>query len=1063
MKFARSSLALFTFLLIHLFFAHAPAAGQATTTGVISGAVVDQTRAVIVAAKVTLVNSGTGFSRETVSNESGFYSFALLEPGDYELTATKEGFKVEKKTPVAVQTHAKVIVNFELEAGAISETITVQDLGGVLKPTDVALTSIVPQWQLKGLPLNDKLLAEFTRLEAGVTPRELTTAESGPNSDSGGFLHGLRQFFVHVTLDGGHFNDPTWPGGTMTNTQGISFDAVREFAVVKGNADATQASAAGYTINVTTRSGTSEFHGDAFEYFRNDALDARNFFDGPNTQPLRRNQFGGALGGPLPFRKNKDFFFVNYEGFRRTLFQTVISIVPTNRLLDNIPGGAANGFLKEIFTHTYLRPDPGFAPAALVAPATGTADLGMDRDMFVARLDGQINEAHQGFARFNFINGDTAPGVSIRPGVRGGAIAFNWRFRNILLGVNSALSQRSANELRLTFDRVLHHFTAEPTPPELVALGFDPTANTRNGLPFIFAAGTGLTGSGVLPFVPKQRHSNVFELNEVFSTTRGNHSFKLGATIRRTHSHWLLGENIRPSTVFIGFGAPFDTAFFGLTTARFLSQTENLVLDPPTPIRGFRFTHFATFFQDVYRLSKNATLIYGLRYSFDTPITEVNGLLSNAYPVDSASGEVLLNGDINNATLGNLAIRTVDDARFYQFDKNNFAPNVGISWMLNSKTTVKAGYGLTYGSPWIELIRLVGFNPPFGASTVLRASRFGTRPDPNNLPVPVLNVYNPANVNPYVHYWNVTLERELEKNTVVRAAYIGNHGSSLWDTRQPNFGAGFTGARPNPNFSVINLTETKARSNYNGVRLELNRRFYQGLSTQATYVFSKALDDISAAVSTLCPQGFGCLPTDQRNLSENYGLADFDVRHTAVVNFIYELPFGNGRRFLSNSGRWVSGLVGGWTVSGIASYWDGLPFDVISGVDNNLDGVTNDRARVLPGADPRQALMPGGGSNGNTQFLDPLARGTILSQTTGTPLARNFFRGPAIINFDFAAQKAFRINERVDVKLMAEIFNIFNHTNFANPINSLGSPAFGRIISTSTRSREVQIGLRVNF
>jgi hypothetical protein len=1063
MKFAQRSLTIITFLLIFLFVTHAPAVGQATTTGVISGAVVDQAHAVIVGARVTLVNSGSGFTRETVSNESGFYSFALLEPADYEVTVVKEGFKVKKLIHMAVQTHSKVVVNFELEAGAISETITVQDSGEVLKPTDVAVTSIVPQWQLKGLPLNDKLLAEFTRLEAGVTPRELTTAESGPNSDSGGFLHGLRQFFVHVTLDGGHFNDPTWPGGTMTNTQGISFDAVREFAVVKGNADATQASAAGYTINVTTRSGTSEFHGDVFEYFRNDALDARNFFDGADTQPLRRNQFGGAFGGPLPLRKHKDFFFVNYEGFRRKLFQTVVSIVPTDTLLERVPGGAANGFLKEIFTHTYLRPDPGFPAGALVAPATGSADLGMDRDMFVARLDGQVHQSHQAFARFNFINGDTAPGVSIRPGVRGGNIAFNWRFRNILLGLNSALSQRSANELRFTFDRVLHHFTAEPTPPELVALGFDPTANTRNGLPFIFAAGTGLTGSGVLPFVPKQRHSNVFELNEVFSITHGNHNLKTGGTIRRTQSHWLLGENIRPSALFIGFGAPFDTAFFGLTTARFLSQTENLVLDPPTPIRGFRFTHFATFFQDIYRVSKAVTLIFGLRYSFDTPITEVNGLLSNAYPVDPATGEILLDGDINNTTLGNLAIRTVEGARFYQFDKNNFAPNIGVSWMLNDKTSLKAGYGVTYGSPWIELIRLVGFNPPFGASTVLRASRFGTRPDPANLPAPVLNVYNPANVNPYVHYWNVTLEREFEKNTVIRAGYIGNHGSNLWDTRQPNFGAGFTGVRPNPNFSVINLTETKARSNYNGVRVELNRRFYQGLSVQATYVFSKALDDISAAVSTLCPQGFGCLPTDQRELRENYGVADFDVRHTAVVNFIYELPFGSGRRFLSSPGAVVSGLAGGWTISGIASYWDGLPFDVVSGVDNNLDGVANDRARVVPGAEPRQALVPGGGSNGNTQFLDPRARGTVLSQTIGTPLERNFFRGPAIINFDVAVQKSFNINERVDLKLAAEIFNIFNHTNFANPINSLGSPAFGRIISTSTRSREVQLGLKLNF
>lgn len=1062
MNVGRFALAWIAVLLFQLSFAHQSAFGQATNAGEISGVILDSARAIVTGANVKLTNRGTGFSRETVSNERGLYAFPLLEPGEYELYVSRAGFKAEMKSSVAVQTHSKVVVNFALEPGLPTETVNVAAMGEVLTPTDVSVINVVPEWQLKALPLNDKLLAEFTRLEAGVTPRELTTAESGPNSDSGGFIFGLRQFFVQVTLDGGHFDDPTWPGGTMTNTQGISFDGVKEFAIIKGNADATQASAAGYTINITTRSGSNAFHGDLFEYLRNNALDARNFFDGKDTQPLRRNQFGGAFSGPLPFRKQKDFFFANYEGFRRSLLQTVVSIVPTDRLLEQVPGGPANGFLREIMTSTYLRPTPGtFAPNALVAPATGTADLGMDRNMFVARFDSELTPTNHALARFNFINGDTAPGVSIRPGVRGGAVAFHWRFRNVLLGLNTLLSSRSVNELRFTYDRTLHGFTAEPTPPELVALGFDPTADTRNGLPFIFFAGTGLTGDGVLPFVPKRRHSNVFEVNDVFSMTSGNHNLKFGVTLRRKHSHWLLGENTRPSTLFIGFGPPFDTAFFGITTGRFLSQTENLIVDPSTPIRGFRSTNFATFIQDTYRVTNKVTLLYGLRYSLDTPYKEVNGLLSNAYPVSPSNGQPIADGDINNETLNNLAIRTVDQTPFYKFDKNNFAPNFGISWMPGHRMLLKAGYGITYGSPFIELIRLVGFNQPFGVSTVLRIAPFGTRPDPDNITIPpVLNVYNPSSVNPLVHYWNFTAERELEKNTVLRISYIGNRGANLWITRQPNFGSGFTGIRPNPNFSIINLTETKGRSNYNGVRLEVNRRFTKGFAIQGTYVFGKALDDISAAVSTLCPQGLGCLPTDQRNLRENYGRSDLDVRHTAVVNFIYELPFGKGKRFLSTGSPAISKFLGGWTISGIASYWNGLPFDVVSGVDNNADGVTNDRARVIPGANPGDVLTHGGDKS---QFLDPRAVGTILSPTVGTPLPRNFFRGPAIFNVDMSLQKSLNLSERVNLKLLVETFNIFNHTNLASPVNSLSSPAFGRIIATSTRSREIQLGLKLDF
>jgi hypothetical protein len=195
-------------------------------------------------------------------------------------------------------------------------------------------------------------------------------------------------------------------------------------------------------------------------------------------------------------------------------------------------------------------------------------------------------------------------------------------------------------------------------------------------------------------------------------------------------------------------------------------------------------------------------------------------------------------------------------------------------------------------------------------------------------------------------------------------------------------------------------------------------------------------------------------------LRENYGTSDLDVRHTAVVNFIYELPFGKGRQFFNNTSPVISKLIGGWTISGIASYWNGLPFDVVSGVDNNGDGVTNDRARVIPGANPRDALKRGGDK---AQYLDPHAVGTILSATTGTSLPRNFFRGPAIFNVDMSLQKSLNLSERVDMKIQIETFNIFNHPNLATPVNSLSSPAFGRIIATSTRSREIQLGVKLNF
>ncbi len=1034
-----------------------PAFGQATNKGEIFGTVVDSGGGTIAGAFVKLTQLSTGFGRKTASNEEGFYTFQLVEPSDYELTVEKLGFKPETKFPIAVPTEGKVAVDFELQVGTDTQNLTVKAHGEILQTRDAAEISVVSEWQLEGLPLNDKLLSNFTRLEAGVTPANLVTRESDSNSDSGGFINGLRQFFTHVTLDGGYFDDPTWPGGPLTNTQGVSFDAVKEFAIIKSNADATQASAAGYTVNITTRNGSREYHGDLFEYFRNNIVDARNFFDGASTQPLRRNQFGGSFSGPVGVRKNKDFFFVNYEGFRRAQKQTIVSIVPTPLLLDNTPAGPSAGYLREIMSYTYARPTPAFGPSALVAPASTIGDLGMERNMAVARVDSELTPVHHALFRYSYISGSTAPGVTYDPGTRGGAIGFDWRLQNFLAGLTSTLGPHSVNELRFTFNRPRQQFPAEPTPPELVKLGFNPSANEPNGLPFIFFAGTDLTGDGVLPFVPKQRYSNVSELTDVFSTERGKHIIQFGATVDLIQTHWLVGENIRPSTVFIGFGPPFDASPYGITTGSFLSQTQNVVLTR-SPIRGFRFTTTAAFVEDSYHPSENLFVHFGLRYSLNTPITEVNGLLSNGYPVDPETGSPVEDGDVNNGTIGNIALRNVRQFRFSQLN-NHFAPNVGIAWrpFRDGRTVLRSGYSVSYGSPFIELMRGAAFNPPFGISTAIGAAPFGTRADPLKVGTPpALTIYDPASSDPSVQSWNLTIERALGENSVLRGGYIGNHGSHLWDTREPNYGAGFVGERPNPNYSVIDLTETKARSNYHALRVEVNSRLYRGLAFQGTYVFSKSLDDISAAVNTLCENGIGCLPTDQRNLRENYGPSDFDIKHSAAINFIYQLPLGE--TFLPTSTWLGSDILKGWSLSGIISYWDGLPFDILSGIDNNGDGVLNQRARVLPGVDPRSAVISEG-----PQYLNPLSVGSIFSQSQGTPLARNFFRGPDILNVDFGVTKSWRFGKDRAAQFGAEFFNLLNRTNFAIPINTLGSPLFGTIISTSTNSRQVQIHVKLSF
>ncbi len=1036
-----------------------PVHAQASNKGEVSGVILDSAGSIVPGAKVQLREVNTGFGRETVSNDSGVYVVASLEPGEYVLTVTADGFEPVKNSRISVYTGAKLVLDVALKPEGVSESVTVRPAQEIIQPADVSLSTTVPEWQIKNLPLNDKVLSEFTRLEAGVTPRGLMTAEStGISSDTGGWLYGLRQFFMHVTLDGGHFNEPAFPGGTLTNTQGIGFEAVKELKINKSNADASLAGTFGYSINITTRSGTSEHHGSLYEYFRNNVFDARGFFDSKDSEHLIRHQFGGSLGGPIPLRHNKDFYFVNYEGFRRAETKVINVVVPTDRLLAAVPGGAENGYLRELMFYSYPRPQAGtFSPAGLAAAAASPVDLGMRRDGFVARLDSALGARHRGLARFNVMDGDANPGVQIASGVRGANGGFIWRFTNFLAGVSSTLSNSVTNEFHFTFDRTALRLVADPTPPELVSLGFAPSGESPNGLPFVLFVGTGLSPLGPRPNVPRAKRGTVYEFADMISAVHKGHYFKFGGILQHTDILWLQGENTRRSPVFIGFGPPFDNSFFGVTTARFVSQTQNFNLDPSFIHRKFQFTHGEMFFQDAYRASNRLMLFGGVNYSLDTPISEANGWLSNAYPVGPHGP--IEDGDINNETVHHLAIKTVDQLRFSDFYKGAIAPNIGASLTLGEarKTVIKASYGITYGTQWFELIRLAGVNPPFGLSTSLGPNRFGTVADPTRIQTPVLNAFNPSTVKPRLQHWNVTVEREIYGDSVLRVSYIGNRGSSLWDTRQPNFGSGFQGTRPNKDFSVINLVESRGRSQYNGLRMEVQRRFHDGFAIQASYVFGKSADDISASVTTFQPTGVGSLPTNQFDLRENWGTSDFDVRHNAVVNFIYELPFGRDRRWVKNGIG--SALLGGWTVTGIISYWDGFPFDVISGVDSNGDGVANDRARVLPGADPRRALSSGS----RTQFLDPQSVGTIFSATEGTALKRNFFRGPDIFNMDFEGRRQFTISKDVKLELTFEVFNIFNKANFANPVSSIASPVFGQIINTVMEPRQMQFGLRTSF
>ena len=1049
-----------------------PALGQASVSGRISGTVTDVTGAVIRAAQVRARNLTTNDQRSTVSGDLGIYEFLNVPIGRYELAIEAPGFKKEV-TEVEVQVQSSVVVNFRLNVGEVSEQVLVTGAAEVLRTTDATISGVVDNVRLSDLPLNGRSFTDLIGLQPGATP-VLNTGAGARTSDTrnaGGFVNGADDFFNDFTIDGGDYNDLVVPGSSINKAligTGVPPDAIQEFHVVTSNESAEFGTVAGAHIAVVTKSGSNALHSTLWEYVRNNAFDARNFFDRglfyndnshtghfvpgvdtARTPPFRLNQFGLVVGGPI--RKDKDFFFGSYEGYRQALLQTATPLVPTPRLIDALPSGQAYGNLRELFRAFFPPPDPGYSPTALVAPLGTVTDVSNHRNSFIVRTDHVLTLKDRLSFRIVFNKSDGPPGALLSTGIRGGNIGFTWQNEDPQITDTRIVSPNMVNEFRMNFNR--HELgTVWDTPlGPVTSLGYSASAADRNGVPLIVSSGTGLANVGILTSIPQGRAVNVFQYNDTLSNTAGRHSMKMGANIFRYQSNQYGADTPRPQTTFVGFGAPFDSQPNGLTSGAFFTQTQTFNINPlDSSHRYVRYSHFGFFYQDNFRVSPKFTLDLGVRYEFFSVPYEKNGVQNTLFQLD-AGGNALPGTRVTDITHVSLFRTDGKPLRIMNTDYKNVAPRVGLAWTPLERLVLRAGYGISYNRP-----DLFGFggtaNYPFSIPTSLSGQRFGTFADPNQFLNRPQNVtaFDPANVTTYVQKYNLNLQFKLDSQTYYQVGYVGSHTLNLPLNFNPNYGGGYRGTRPNQNFLVISIREQTGQTHYNALQMEVFRRYNRGLSLQVSYTYSKAIG----------MQEQFSVPTDLFNANVDRGPMDFDLRHMLIVNGVYDLPVGKGHRLWDHGV--VNTIFGQWSMASLFWVRSGQPFSIDSGVDINGDGNATDRARLLA-AVPGSTLL---NSGDKAQYLKARSDvlNTILSQSNvGAPLGRNTFTGPGSVNCDLSLLKNIPIKERAKFQLRFEFFNVFNHTNLNNPVQTLGSPAFGQILSTRTNSRQIQFAAKLYF
>ncbi|MBI2822289.1 MAG: TonB-dependent receptor [Acidobacteria bacterium] len=1017
-----------------------------TTTATVFGSVKDETAAVLPGVEIKVTNLQTGITRHTVTGDDGTYRVSELPPGEYEVSASIIGFQTTVRTGIALTVGRRAQVDLTLKVGQIAEAVTVTGEAPLVETASSALAGLVDEKQIRELPLNGRNFVQLALLETGVVHARTTTTSAVQGTGLKMSFHGARVDFNNFMMDGTSINSVNEKAIGGSSGQAMGVETIREFQIITSNYSAEFGRAGGGVINAVTKSGTNAFGGSIFYFHRNDNLDARNFFDPGSPPEFRRNQFGVTAGGPI--RKDKTFIFGGYEGLREGLGLTLISRVPN--------AAARNGVLP---TGT-VAIDPAVRPYLELWPLSNGRDFGdgraellrgdtqvTDQDFFQVRVDHNFSENDSFFMRYTMEDStretpQLIPNFLHKDDVRG---------QFVTIEEKKILSPRILNVFRFGFNRSDVSYVQDPLDNRVSnsSLWFIPNASVP-GLGVLSVSG--LDNPGGVQNRPRRRLQNVFQWTDTMEYTAGSHSFKMGAEAQRIQVNEAETDQGSGNFSFANlrnFLLAQPSSFVGAT-----AQSEW--------VRGWRQTLVGLFMQDDVRLRPNLTFNLGLRWEFTTSPNEVNGRASR-----------ILNPETDTTWIvGNPLI---------VIPKDNLSPRLGFAWnpFGGGKTSIRGGVGLfhqmvfrhwywTSGNtvpPFIERVSveipLVSFPNPFVRSA-------GRRP-----PLDFDLVEFDSGSVPSIMQYNLTLQRELFLGNVLSVSYVGSRGLHLGRFRDPNtavaeilpdgrkfFAPGLQ--RRNPAWNQARFRALESSSWYNSLQVGFNRRMKEGLQLRTSYTWSHSTDDASGAAGSDFTNS-NTLPEDSYDLKREWAHSNFDVRHVLSVSFTYDLPLGRG--LSGTAGRFL----GEWQINGIVNVTSGVPFSV-----ENNSRLDRDRDRAFGASRPD--LAPGRKNNpmlgGPDRYFDP---GAFRLQEAGFygNLGRHTVIGPGLATFDFAVIKQIRVRERSSVQFRAEFFNLLNRANFDVP-GSSGRQVFrdatgvpsgdaGRIVSTTTTSRQLQFGLKVMF
>ena len=1046
---------LFAFLLIG-----ALTAGAQVVGGSINGVVHDKTGAALQGVTITVRQFETGATRTLITDGDGRFSAPSLPVGNYTVSAKSEGFATDERGGISLAVAQSLQLNFVLGLASVQQQVEVDSVPASVNTSTQQTSGLIDERQVKELPLNGRSYDQLLTLNpATVNYTNERSGGTGTSNSSVGNMFavsGRRPQDNLFLLNGIEYTGASLinvtPGGTSGQLLGV--DAVREFNVVSDTYGASYGKRDGAQVSIVTTSGSNQLHGTAFEFIRNSAFDAKNYFDVGEIPAFQRNQFGGSLGGPI--RKNKLFLFGNYEGFRQNWGLSAVTLVPDNR--------ARQGYLpNSAGVEKYVGVDPAVAPLLALWPVQNGPELGggiaeafshpkqhIQEDFGTTRFDQNLSGKDLLFAVYT-IDDSSATTPSQNP--------LSWVDESLREQVASVQEQHMfsgalLNTARFGFSRASYFFTGS-SPVDLPGWVTGQPIGTivisgstaSNGASAISQAGTNVGSNN-------KAARNLFTLDDHVYWSHGKNQVEAGVWFQRIQSNDLLAQY------------QYGQASFS-TLASFLQGTVKTFTVVPSPTElGWRSIQIAGFVEDTYKISSQLEVRAGFRSESTNGWNEVQGRASNYVITDGVLE--------TQPRIGGSAL-TKNRAVFLP------EPRVGFAYDVrgDGRTAIRGGFGVYHG-----LLDTLDYR-------LDQTAPFNTAQSISNIPVADLNItpgtpppagtkVSPSNVQPDIDTpavlsWSLRVEQQIAPRTTLTVGYVGSHSyhqilsedmNEPVPTYLPDGTVFYPAGSKNANPALANTTSwvSQGTGSYNSLLVDVRRSFGNGFQFRGNYTFAKNLDDGSAwntSVSGNTP-AFVMFPLQPML---DWGPAATDVRHLASLNGSYELPFGKGQRFLTHSSKPVSVLTSGWTVSAIANVMTGFPFTPQLGYNPTGNGDTRNPVRPNWNPNFNGKLYP----RTTSQYFNPEA---FLPPATGTygNVSRDSLTGPGLAELDFSATKNAHLTERLGLQFRAEFFNVLNHTNFMTPnevvytsATSGISPTAGLVTSTSTTSRQIQFGAKLVF